>query len=50
MGIALLNLKRNQEAARYFREALAINPTYKDAQVHLDMATQASLQPSTQNP
>jgi Tfp pilus assembly protein PilF len=50
MGIALFNLKRNQEAVRYFQEALTINPTYKDAQVHLDMATQASLHHSTQNP
>jgi tetratricopeptide (TPR) repeat protein len=49
MGIALFNMKRNEEAARYFKEALSINPMYKDAQVHLDMATQAA-QPTTPTP
>ncbi len=41
MGIALFNMKRYQEAIRYFNEALAINPTYKDAETHLAMARQA---------
>jgi len=37
MGVALFNMKRYKEAVGYFQEALKINPTYKDAQAHLDM-------------
>jgi protein O-mannosyl-transferase len=37
MGVALFNMKRYKEAVPYFQEALKINPTYKDAQTHLDM-------------
>jgi protein O-mannosyl-transferase len=37
MGVALFNMKRYKEALPYFQEALKINPTYKDAQTHLDM-------------
>jgi protein O-mannosyl-transferase len=39
MGVALFNLKRYKEAVPYFQEALKINPTYKDAQAHLDMVS-----------
>ena len=39
MGVALFNMKRYKEAVPYFQEALKINPTYKDAQVHLDMVS-----------
>jgi tetratricopeptide (TPR) repeat protein len=41
MGIALFNMKRYQEAIPYFQEALKINPAYKDAETHLQMATRA---------
>ena len=39
MGVALFNMKRYKEAVAYFQEALKINPTYKDAQAHLDMVS-----------
>jgi len=39
MGVALFNMKRYKEAVPYFQEALKINPTYKDAQAHLDMVS-----------
>jgi tetratricopeptide (TPR) repeat protein len=41
MGIALFNMKRYREAIPYFQEALKINPTYKDAQAHLEMTNKA---------
>ena len=41
MGIALLNQGQHQEAIRYFRQALEINPLYADGQQHLDIAMQA---------
>ena len=41
MGVALFNMKRYKEAVPYFQEALKINPTYKDAQTHLEMTNKA---------
>ena len=41
MGIALFNMKKYPEAIQYFQEALKINPAYKDAETHLQMATRA---------
>jgi protein O-mannosyl-transferase len=40
LGVALFNLERYNEAARYFSEAVRINPNYKDGQLHLEMARQ----------
>ena len=38
LGIALLNTGRYAEVIPYFRESLAINPNYADAQLHLEIA------------
>ncbi len=39
MGSALFNLRRYEEASRYFERALAINPSNAEARQHLKMVT-----------
>jgi len=41
MGVALFNQGRVAEAARFFTDALRINPGYKEAQTHLEMVKKA---------
>jgi Tfp pilus assembly protein PilF len=41
MGVALFNKGQHEQAVKYFREALQINPDYLEAKQHLEVALKA---------